>query len=142
TVAEDKTSESPLPLGARSDSKIFLLLLAATVVLYMLSIPLAFGVLLTGPAGALVGIRALYRSLSTPRAGSFRFAMVTGVLVSGFATFMGLVLFVAREPVENFQACLTRAITTSAEDACQRQYQEDVEDLADDWLARVGLTRP
>lgn len=141
-MAEDQTTESPLPPGARSDSRIFMLLLLVTVVLYMLSIPLAFGAILTGPAAAIVGIRALWRSMATPKVATFRYAMVAGVLVSAFATFMGLVLIVFREPVENLQECMARAITTSAEDACEREYTADVEQLADDLLARVGLTRP
>ncbi|WP_062131770.1 hypothetical protein [Demequina aestuarii] len=141
-MAEDQTAESPLPPGARRDSRIFMVLLLVTVVLNMLSIPLAFGAVLTGPAAALVGIRALWRSMSTPKVAPFRYAMVAGVLVSAFATFMGLVLIVFREPVENRQECMARAITTSAEDACEREYMAEAEQLVDDLLARVGLTRP
>ena len=141
-MAEDQTRESRLPPGARRDSGIFMALLAATVLLYMMSIPIAFGVIATGPAAAVFGLRALYRSRSTPQVATFRWAMIAGVLVCGFAAFMGLVLIMFREPVQDLQECMSRAITQSAESACQRDYQEGVDTVVEDTLGRVGLTRP
>ncbi|MFW7413741.1 hypothetical protein [Demequina sp. SO4-18] len=141
-MAEDQTRESRLPPGARRDSGIFMALLAATVLLYMASIPIAFGVIATGPAAAIFGLRALYRSRSTPEVVTFRWAMIAGVLLCGFAAFMGLALVLFREPVQERQDCMARAITQAAESACQREYEEGVERIVQDTFDRAGVTRP
>lgn len=141
-MAEEEKPASKLPPAAQRDSRIFMLLLAASVLLYLMSIPLAFGVIVTGPVAAVFGLLALFRSRSAKGVATFRYAMVAGVLVSGFAALMGLALLVFRGPVEDLQTCLSRAITSSAEEACQREYQDAVDSRTDDLLERIGLTRP
>ncbi len=141
-MAEDDKRESRLPQAAQRDSRIFMALLAVTVLLYLLSIPLAFGTMLTGPAAAVFGLLALYRARAAEDVTTFRYAMILGVAASGFAAFMGFAMFLFREPVEDLQNCLGRAITTAAEDTCEREYQDGVQTVTDDLLERMGLTRP
>lgn len=140
-MAEEDKPASKLPPAAQRDSRIFMLLLAVTVLLYVMSIPLAFGVIVTGPVAAVFGLLALFRSHSATGVATFRYAMIAGVLVSGFAALMGVALLVFRGPVEELQTCLSRAITSSAEETCQREYQDNVDTVMDNWLERVGLTR-
>ncbi|MFW2513049.1 hypothetical protein ACNI3K_04665 [Demequina sp. SO4-13] len=141
-MAEDQTRESRLPPGARRDSGVFMALLAATVLLYMMSIPIAFGVIGTSIAAAFFGLRALYRSRATSEITTFRWAMSSGVVLCGFAAFMGLTLVLFREPVQERQDCMARALTQAAESACDREYEEGVEQTVQDAFDRVGITRP
>ena len=139
-MADEKSEEHPLPAGARRDSGIFLLLFAVTILLYFLSIPLIFGVIATGPAAAFFAIRAVYRSRKVPKVTSFRVGLLSGALVSFFALFTGLAMVIFYEPVAELQACNTRAITQTATDQCQRDYQNNIEQLMEDWLEQLGAT--
>jgi len=141
-VAEPSARDARLPDGARRDSTFFMALLGATVLLYVVSIPLAFGMVATGPAAAFFGIRAVYRSRGAASITAFRYATIAGVLMALFGAFMGVVLMVFHEPVQALRDCMGRALTHSAEAQCQAEYEADVQQLMEDALERMGITLP
>lgn len=139
-MADDESQKSPLPPGARRDSKFFLLLFGATVVLYLLSLPMIFGVILTGPAAAFFGVRSLWRSRSVSGVLLFRYTMVAGIAASLLAGLTGLAMIVFHEPVSALRDCSARAITQTAQDQCQRDYEEGLSTAVEDMLERFGIS--
>ncbi len=133
-MADDERPKSPLPPGARRDSKIFLMLFGATVLLYLLSLPLIFGVILTGPVAAFFAVRSLWRSRSVAGVLMFRYTMIAGTAAVLFAALTGVAMIFFHEPVRALQECNSRAITQTAQDQCQRDYQEGIEDVLNDLL--------
>lgn len=141
-MADQEPEQGALPAGARRDSGFFLLMFAITIVLYFLSIPLIFGVFLSAPAAAFFACRALWRSRSVPKVAGFRVGLIGGTLASGFALLTGMAMIVFYEPVSQLQTCTSRAITQTATDQCQRNYQEDLNQLMEETFERFGVTPP
>lgn len=139
-MADQDPQEGALPAGARRDSGIFLLLFLVTIVLYFLSIPLIFGVIATGPLAAFFAIRALFRSRGVAKVASFRVGLIGGAVACMFAMLTGLAMTIFHGPVSELQNCAARAITQTAQAQCERDYQQNIEQLMEDWLERVGAT--
>lgn len=141
-MADKEPQESALPAGARRDSGFFLLAFAITIVLYFLSIPLIYGVFVSAPAAAFFAGRALWRSRQVPKIASFRVGLIGGAVASGFALLTGVAMIVFHEPVTELQTCSARAITQTAADKCQRDYQKNLEELMEETFERFGVTTP
>ena len=139
-MADDTPDEHTLPAGARRDSGFFLLLFAVTIVLYFFSIPLVYGVLLTGPAAGFFAVRALIRSRSVPKITGYRVGLSAGIGVAGLAMLTGFAMIVFHGPVSELQNCSARAITQTAEDQCQRDYQDNIQALMEDTLERLSVS--
>lgn len=139
-MAEDESQERKLPPNARRDSNIFMMLFALTILLYLLSLPFIFGILLTGPATVFFGIRAIYRSRKVPRMALYRYAIGAGSAAALFAFFTAGAMVMFHGPVSELQNCVSRAITQSAQAQCQRDYIDNVNDVVESTFERFGVT--
>ncbi|GIG54732.1 DUF4199 domain-containing protein [Demequina activiva] len=141
-MAEPEERVSPIPAPARRDSQIFLVMLGVTSLLYLLSVPWAFAMILTGPVGAFFGARALYRSRSAPGITVFRVSLGFGILMSLFSVLMAITFAVFSDAVSELRDCNGRAVTQQARAQCEAQYEESVADTVDDVLGRFGVSAP
>lgn len=141
-MADKETDEGVLPAGARRDSGFFLLMFTITIVLYFLSIPLIYGVFLSAPAAAFFATRAIWRSRKVSKVTSFRVGLIGGIVASGFAVLTGFAMIVFHGPVSELQNCTSRAITQTAQNECERNYQDNLEQHMDNIFERFGVTRP
>lgn len=137
-VSTPETPQERLPDDVVRLVRIFLVLLAGTAVLYLFSLPLAFGILVTGPVALGIGLKALLQSWRLPGLVSYRLGMIAGMAMAGFATVFALGLVVVREPVMALEQCLDRAITQQARDTCQADYEQSYRDF----LEQFGVTLP
>lgn len=141
-MADQETTEGLLPKGARRDSGFFLLFFAITIVLYFLSIPLIFGVFLSAPAAVFFALRAVWRSRKVSKVMSFRIGLIGGAVACGFAMLTGFAMIVFHGPVTELQNCMSRALTQTAQNQCQRDYQDNLEQQMEDILDRFGANLP
>ncbi|WP_297081685.1 hypothetical protein [uncultured Demequina sp.] len=139
-MTETEERVSPIPAPARRDTGWFLVVLGITALLYLLSVPWAFAMIATGPLGAFLAARALYRSRRATGIVGYRVAMSAGVVVSLFSVAMGMTFAVFAEVITDFQDCRQRAVTQQAQRTCEAEYQESVRDTIEDLLEQVGLT--
>ncbi|GMA36349.1 MULTISPECIES: hypothetical protein [Demequina] len=136
-------TETPTPQlspAVRRYSVPFMVLLGLTLLLYLFSIPLAYGMLLTGPAAAIVGLRALWVTRKDKALAYFRLSMTFGIIVAGFMTVTGLSLVVFNGIVTDLSDCMDRAVTRSAVDQCEADYQDALNDVVEDIYERFGVT--
>lgn len=139
-MPDTDTPTPKLPAAARRYTLPFTILLGVTLVLYLLSIPFAYAMLLTGPAAAVVGLRALWATRTHKEIGYFRLSMTFGIIVAGFMTVTGLSLIVFHDIVTDLSECMDRAVTRSAADQCQADYEDALNGVVDDLYERFGVT--
>ena len=139
-MTESEERVSPIPAAARRDTGWFFVALGVTALLYLLSVPWAFGMIATGPLGAFFALRALYRSRSVAGIVGYRVAMTVGAVVSLFSVAMGLTFMIFADVLTDLQDCRERAVTVQAQRTCDAEYQESVRDTVADLLERVGVS--
>ncbi|WP_084102246.1 hypothetical protein [Demequina sp. NBRC 110051] len=139
-MPDTDTPTPTMPAAARRYSMIFMVLLGITLLLYLFSIPLAYGMLLTGPAAAIVGLRALWVTRKDKAIGYFRLSMTFGIIVAGFMTVTALSLVVFHDIVTELSDCMDRALTRSAVEQCEADYQDSLNGLVEDLYDRFGVT--
>ena len=108
-----------------------LALISVNLILVALSPWAGIWALLTGPAGVVAAILALVRLSGAERMRPMRIVLALGLAASVWATLYGMSMVVLRGPFEAQAQCLDRALTHSAERACQEQFTEDYEALLD-----------
>ncbi|MFV0634362.1 hypothetical protein [Demequina sp.] len=141
-MAEPERPTSPVPAIARRDTSIFLGLLGVTALLYLLSTPLAFGMALTGPAAAVFGARALWKSRQEPGLTGFRLSMAMGILMGMFSLLMAISLTLFHGVLNDYRDCSARAVTSSAQAACDEGYNAGIQDRVTELLEQLGLSVP
>jgi hypothetical protein len=107
---------------------LFLLLLIASLVVLTLPLPFQAASVVFSAWAVVVGLRAV---VAAWRAGIRRAAVPLAAALVGIATWMTLSagLQLALWPVlQERQDCLRQALTTSAREACEDRYQQEVED--------------
>ncbi len=98
---------------------------------------LATGLPLPGPAlgaalavaGVVLGIRALVAAAATGQHRTLLPVIVVGLVVSLFSLVSAASLIATWPIQQERQACMARALTVSARDACEADYQRAVEEL-------------
>lgn len=113
----------------------FSLLMLGGVLALQLPVPWqASGILLTG-AGLVVGAGALRRALRARVRTALVVSVVVGLAMGGLVLVLHLAMLAVWPAALELQECRARALTVSAEDECQAQYEE--------WLLeRSGLPEP
>ncbi|WP_084077201.1 hypothetical protein [Demequina sp. NBRC 110057] len=139
-MPDNDTPSPQLSPAARRYSVPFMVLLGLTLLLYLFSIPLAYGMLLTGPAAALVGLRALWVTRKDKALAYFRLSMTFGTIVAGFMTVTALGLVVFNGIMTDLSDCMDRAVTRSAADQCEQEYQDSLNNVVEDLYERFGVT--
>ena len=139
-MAEPEERVNPIPAPARRDSVIVLALLGVTALLYLLSVPWAFAMILTGPAAAVIAARALYRTRSVANITMFRVWLSIGIVLAGFSVLMAVTFMVFADVVSELRGCMDRAVTQQARAQCEATYQDGVADTVEDFLERFGVS--
>lgn len=139
-MPDTDTPQPTMPEQARRYTVPFMVLLGITLLLYLFSIPLAYGMLLTGPAAAIVGLRALWVTRKNKEFGYYRLSLTFGIIVAGFMTVTGLSLVVFHDIVTDLSDCMNRAVTRSAADQCEADYQDALNGVVEDLYERFGVT--
>lgn len=134
-MAPTATERPALPRALRRDSAWTLGLLGVTALAWAFGGRVSYLVLLSGPATIAFGISALINSKGVDAAKAIRVWLVIAVGVGGLSFIAGLGLILMRGPIEQLEACMSRAITESAKRECLAQYQTSYEEL----LSRYGV---
>lgn len=126
------TPERPaLPKALRRDSLWTFALLGVSALLWMVELPVAFLVLLTGPAAIAFAASALINSRGVDAVGGIRVWLWVSMAMGGMILLGGLNLVLTYGPTERYQACLDRAITETAKRECLVQYEKERQELLD-----------
>ena len=141
-MAEPEERVNPVPAPARRDSVIMLVLLGVTALLYLVSVPWVFAMIVTGPAGAFFGARALYRSRSASGITMIRVWLSVGIVLALFSVFMAVTFMVFADVVSEMRDCMGRAVTQQARSQCEATYQEGITDTVEEFLERFGVSAP
>ncbi|WP_062069819.1 hypothetical protein [Demequina sediminicola] len=140
---DDKEPTRPaVPDNARKYLNGFMLALALTVVLYLFSVPLAYGMFLTAPIAIVLGIIVLIRTNGIKELSAMRLAVVFGLAMSGFAMFVGAGLALFHDTIDELSTCMARAVTNSAVQTCESNYEEGLNDTIDGLYDRFGIPNP
>jgi membrane-bound ClpP family serine protease len=139
-VTQPEERINPIPANARRDSGIFLALLGVTLLLYLLSVPWAFGMIVTGPAAAVFAALALYRSRSVRGITAFRVWLSLGLAFSLFSVIMSVTFMVFAGVLADLRSCTERAVTQQAKTECELEYEEGVTDVVDGWFEPFGVS--
>lgn len=139
TAQTSRPPEDPAAYEAlRRRLRLFLLLLVSSLLVLTLPLPFQAASVLFSAWAVVVGIRAV---VAAWRGGIRRVAVPLTAALVGIALWMTLsfALQLALWPVlQERQDCLREALTTSAREACEDDYQQDVEDR----LSRLLQPRP
>ncbi|MDE0572518.1 hypothetical protein ON058_03720 [Demequina sp. B12] len=141
-MADDETPRSAVPDKARKSVTMFMLALGVTVVLYLFSIPLAYGMFVTAPVAIFYGIRILVLTRGEKELGVFRLSITFGLAMAGFAMFVGAGLLLFHDIVTDLSTCMSRAVTHSAVEACNADYEDGLNAKVEEIYERFGLTSP
>lgn len=141
-MAEPEERIDPIPAPARRDSLIVLVLLGVTAFLYLLQVPWAFAMIVTGPAAAAIAVRALVRSWNAPGVTMFRVWLGIGIMLGLMSAFMGLTFMLFADVITQLSDCNNRAVTQQARAQCEAEYDEGVRTTIENVLERAGLTVP
>ena len=139
-MTEPDERTSPVPAQARRDSVITLIALGITALLYLLSVPWAFAMVVTGPVAVAFAARAFYRSRGVSGVTAFRVWLGMGAVAALFATLMGVTFMIFADVITDLRGCMDRAVTQQAQRACERDYEQDVADTVEGALERLGVT--
>jgi hypothetical protein len=124
------TPERPtLPKQLRRDSLWTFGLLGVSALLWSAGLPTQYLVLITGPAAMAFAVSALFNTRGVDAVVGIRVWLWIAIAMGGMILLGGLLAVVFREPQEQLQACLDRAITDTAQRECRAEYQKAVEDL-------------
>lgn len=136
-MSTEPPERTPLPDAVRRNLRLFVVLLILTAVLYLLSIPLAYGVLITSPLAIALGLKALYDTRKEAGFTFHRMAIIVGTLMAGMSILLGLGLVIFRDMVVELDTCLERAVTQQARTACQNTYEERYREVLDGLVDRL-----
>jgi len=106
-------------------------MLALTGLAWAFGMPTSFLVLLTGPATIAFAISALVHTRGVETTGGIRIWLWIAIGVGGMSLLMGLGLIIMRGPIEQFDACMDRAITETAQRECRVQLDKDYAEIRD-----------
>lgn len=139
-MADTEERPSIIPASARRETWWFLGALGATAVLYLLPTPFTYGMILTGPAAAVLGAVALLRSRAQSGVVAYRVWVGIGMLMGLFSAVAGVTTIVFADVLSEYQSCLDRAVTQQAQDRCNDDYRDGVESVFEDLLERAGVS--
>ncbi|WP_062380481.1 hypothetical protein [Demequina pelophila] len=115
-----------------------LLLTGATVMLLAIAPTFGLWTLLLGPAAAAAAITSLVLLRGTRGIAGLRVMLVFAIAIGLFGLLYGGGVALLREPLADFAACQSRALTSTAERACLDQFEEDYLEV----LERYGVVLP
>ncbi|WP_062200858.1 hypothetical protein [Demequina salsinemoris] len=133
----DPSTQPPLTPAARWSRALGFLVLGLAMLL-LLGFPWTLGALVIGPVTALVGIVVLAARGSGDLGTWARANAVIGVIIGAFGGMSAIGMLILFEPLSDLDACQSRAITTSASQQCQTEFDQAYEDL----LSRYGVELP
>jgi hypothetical protein len=140
-MAPSTTERPALPTNLRRTSLWTIILLGVTMLVFALGMPYSLAVLVTAPATAACAISALIYSRGVESTAFVRVWLWIAIGMSGMSFLVGLGLVIAREPYEQLEACLARAITPSAQRECELEYEKAMDDLLKRY-SEFGVTTP
>ncbi len=133
----DPRTQTPLSPALRWSRALGVLVLGLAMLL-LLGFPWTLGALVLGPVTTIVGIVVLVAKGSADLGTWARANAVIGVVLGAFSGMSAVGMLILFEPLTELDSCRARAITTSAEDACQADFDQAYEDL----LSRYGVELP
>src|SRR6187402_2988818 len=138
-MAPTATERPALPRALRRDSTWTLALLGVTALAWAIGGDVAYTVLVSGPATIVFAISALINSRGVEATGGIRIWLFIAIGVGGLSLVAGLGLILMRGPTEQLDACMSRAITQTAERECLAEFKVAYDEL----LERYGaVTKP
>ena len=133
-MAPTTTERPALPANLRRTSLWTFGLLGATALTFVLDVPASLSVLIVAPATISCAIAALIYARGVEAATGIRVWLWVAIAVGVMSFLAGLGVLLMREPLEQLQACYDRAITPTAQRACDAEYEKAYNDL----LKRYG----
>jgi hypothetical protein len=109
-------------------TRLFTVLVLASVLVTMLRLPWQAAALPFALAAIIVGVRAMVVTVRA-RARGLTPVLAVGLVVSVLWTLSVAVTLAQWEPRQTKQACLEGALTIGARNACESQFQKDLDDL-------------
>ncbi|WP_152649141.1 hypothetical protein [Demequina flava] len=131
-----------MPDHVRRNVTWFTIVLGLTVLLYLFSIPLAYGMLITAPVAIFLGARILILSRKEKNAAVFRISVTLGLAIAGFSFLLGVSMVFLGTTITALQDCMERAVTNSAQQRCQTEYEDGLNDRLESVYERFGVTPP
>ncbi|WP_062076853.1 hypothetical protein [Demequina globuliformis] len=141
-MAENETPRPTMPDNVRRSVTWFTVVLGITVVLYLFSIPLSFGMLVTAPIAIVMAIRILILTRKNKAISGFRLSITLGMAMAGFSLLMGVTMVVFQDTIVELQNCMERAVTNSAQAQCEADYEDAINGITEDIYERFGITAP
>ena len=136
------TDRPSLPKALRRDSLWTLALLAITAFAWSSELPGSLLVLVTGPATIIFAISALTNARGVEAAASIRMWLWIAMGVGAMSLLAGVSLILLRGPIEERQACNARAITETAKNECEAQFEKDSAELVERYRNYGTVKKP
>ena len=141
-MTTQQTERPTLPKALRRDSMWTLGVLALTAVAWAMEVPASFLVVITGPATIALAISALVHARGVEGAATIRIWLWIAIGVGGMSLLAGLGLILMRGPIEQFEACTSRAITETARRECTAEYDKEYQEQLDRYSSYGTGTKP
>ncbi len=127
--------ETPLTPAQRWTRSLAVLVVGLALLL-LLNFPWTLGALLLGPITAVAGIVVLASRGSSELTTWARANAVVAIVLGVIATTNAAAMLMLLGPYSEYTDCQSRAITTSAEQACQAEFEQATNEMTDDLLER------
>ncbi|WP_084038353.1 hypothetical protein [Demequina sp. NBRC 110053] len=129
-----------IPPEARRDLRIFVVLMGLTVLLYALAAPWAYAMIVTGPVAAAFGALALWRSRRAKGLVGFRVSVAVGIGLSLFSALVAVSFMMFAAVLADYSGCMERAVSQEAQNACQADYEQGINDRLESLLERFEVS--
>ena len=127
-VPEPRPADPEGTARATSLTRLFAVLVLASVLVATLRLPWQAAALPFAIAAVVVGVRAIVVAVRA-RSRGLAPVLAVGLVISVLWTFSVTVLLAPWEAQQAKQECLERALTIGARNACESQFEKDLDDL-------------
>ncbi|MDN4471600.1 hypothetical protein [Demequina zhanjiangensis] len=130
-------TETP-PTPAQRWTRSLAVLVVGLALLLLLGFPWTLGALLLGPLTAIAGIVVLASRGSSELTSWARVNAIVAIVLGVFSTMSAAGMLFLMGPLNDLAECQSRAITTSAEEACQAEFDEAYQEILDGYLGGLN----